>query len=125
LSSFIISLHYKFNARLQTPFWTECRSRVDYSGAAAVVEFYEENGPSGFSRALLDPTDPFGIEGYLVLLLGQKAPTRTRYNASEYERTTWRTHRATIAEVADAGITPEEALPILKSPSGCVSGPGT
>lgn len=111
-----LSLHYKFNARLQTPFWTECRSRVDYSGAAPVVEFYEENGPSGFSRALLDPTDPFGIEGYLVLLVGQKAPTRTRYNASEYERTTWLTHRAAIARVADAGITPEEALPILKSP---------
>jgi tryptophan halogenase len=111
-----LALHYKFNTRITTPFWTQCRRDVDYSGAAGVVEFYEENGPSGFSRALLDPTDPFGIEGYLVLLVGQKAPTRTIYHASEHERAIWQAHVATIRRTAEAGVTPEEAMPQLKSP---------
>lgn len=112
-----LAIHYKFNTRITTPFWTECRQDVNYSGAADVVEFYEQNGPSGFSRALLDPTDPFGIEGYLVLLVGQKAPTRTLYHASQQERALWQAHVAAIRKTADAGVTPEEAMPQLKSPA--------
>ncbi|HEY2588862.1 MAG TPA: tryptophan 7-halogenase [Tepidisphaeraceae bacterium] len=111
-----LSIHYKFNGRLQTPFWRECREKVDYSGAAAVVEFFRENGPSGFSRALLDPTDPFGIEGYLVLLVGQQVPVQSRYVPADSERQIWAGHRAVIRRTADAGVPVAEALPILRSP---------
>lgn len=111
-----LSIHYKFNGRLQTPFWRECRDKVDISGAAGVVEYFQENGPSGFSRALLDPTDPFGIEGYLVLLVGQRVPIRIPYVPSDHERQLWATHRAAIARTADNGVGVAEALPVLQSP---------
>ena len=86
-----LSIHYKFNDRLDTPFWQESREKVDFDGAAQVVEFYRENGPTALLRhPLLDADDPFGTEGYLALLLGQRVPFRQTYSPSAADLTAWR-----------------------------------
>ena len=41
-----LAVHYKFNTRLDTPFWRHCREHVALHGAEPVVDFYRENGPS-------------------------------------------------------------------------------
>ena len=41
-----LAIHYKFNARLDTPFWRAARSDIDLAGAEEFIEFFEENGPS-------------------------------------------------------------------------------
>ena len=41
-----LSVHYRFNRRLDTPFWRECLAKVEIHGARRPVEFYQENGPS-------------------------------------------------------------------------------
>ena len=95
-----LAFHYRFNTRLQTPFWKHCCNETDVSGSAALLEFYEENGPTGLCRHLMrnmsGTGNQFGIEGFLVMLVGNRVPYRGRHAAAEAERQTWNRHRARI-----------------------------
>jgi tryptophan halogenase len=108
-----LSLHYKFNTRLETPFWKAARANVDLAGAEPLVEFYRENGPSTmFRNDLIDPRDQFGVEGYLALLIGQKVPCRG-YQPGQEERAIWQQIRSGWARKASRGIGVAQALTIL------------
>ena len=112
-----LSIHYKFNERLASSFWQECREKVDFSGAAPIVNYYQENGPTTLLRTpLLDPGDPFGTEGYLALLLGQKVPFRQSYVPSDEDQERWQAHRMSIRQMADRAVGVAEAMALLKSP---------
>jgi tryptophan halogenase len=70
-----LACHYRYNTRLDTPFWLHCRHHTPLAGAQGFVEFFQENGVVPESQdLLLDPTNAFGAEGYLALLLGQAVP---------------------------------------------------
>src|SRR5262249_13163976 len=72
-----LGVHYKFNTRLNTPFWRACCENVDIGRAANLFEYYQENGPGIFHRdTLLDPLSQFGLEGYWAMLIGQRVPYR-------------------------------------------------
>ncbi len=75
-----LALHYKANTRLDTPFWKQCRAECDVSGIRAMLEFYEENGPTGLSRHFLERESGnfFGVEGFLVMLVGTRYPYRAQ-----------------------------------------------
>lgn len=112
-----LALHYKLNTMLDTPFWRQCRAETDVSGIGELLEFYEENGPTGFSRHLLKATaNNFGIEGFLVMLVGNKAPYRAKHHATAAERETWNRHRAMFAEQARGGMDVKEALAVVRRP---------
>ena len=126
-----IAVHYKFNARQQTPFWQACREHTDLAGAEPVVEFYQENGPSVlWDRLLLDPIDSFGMEGYFALLLGQNVPYRRSGQPSDAERKAWSAYRQRLSDAAARGVPVNEALRAVHSPGwnwnapGIYSGPG-
>ncbi len=113
-----LSMHYKFNDRLKTPFWNDCTANVNYTGVMPIVEYFKENGPSAlFRNTLLDPADPFGVEGYLAMLVGQKVPYRKTYVMTDQDRTVWNSLRQRIAGIADRAVGIEEALLQLKSPT--------
>jgi tryptophan halogenase len=40
-----LALHYKFNQRLDTPFWKTNRDKVNVSGYANLIQLMKENGP--------------------------------------------------------------------------------
>ena len=40
-----LSVHYKYNTRIDTPFWQAAREQTDLAGAEPVGEYYQENGP--------------------------------------------------------------------------------
>jgi tryptophan halogenase len=108
-----LGVHYKFNTRLETPFWRACRADVDLAGAEPVVDFYRENGPTTiFRNDLLDPKDPFGPEGYLSMLVGQKVPCRA-YEPSERERMIWGQIRRLWGQKASRALPADRALSIL------------
>jgi tryptophan halogenase len=72
-----LAVHYRFNRRLDTPFWRECHEHVDLAGAAELVEHYRENGPTNFwSPTLLDPVEPFKFGGYTTMRVGMRVPYR-------------------------------------------------
>jgi tryptophan 7-halogenase len=73
-----LAIHYRYNTRLDTPFWRHCRESTALHGAEPIVRYYEENGPStAFAGELLTPeTSIFQLEGFYALLLGQRVPHR-------------------------------------------------
>ena len=112
-----IAVHYKFNTRLDTPFWRACRETTDLASAAPLVEFYRENGPSGFWGQLqLEPFDQFGTAGYVALLVGQKVPYRAAYTPTEPERKAWAERCRKHREQAARALTVREALAAIRSP---------
>jgi tryptophan halogenase len=113
-----LGVHYKFNKRLDTPFWRACRADVDIGAARAVVEYYEENGPSTYGRyAVLHPLDMFGMEGYLSLLVGQSVPHRRPYQPSEGEQRVWSEARHALRLRAAGGLSVAESLDVVTRPS--------
>jgi len=48
-----IALHFRYNGKLETPFWQDCRQDADVTGLDEYVEYFKRNGP--LSR---DPSHP-------------------------------------------------------------------
>jgi tryptophan halogenase len=116
-----LSLHYRFNNLLDTPFWQQCREKVDLAGAAPLVEFYQENGPTGLCRHRLRNTlgsgNQFGLDGFLVMLVGNRVPYGCKHCPSEAERKLWNQKRAQFRAQAANGVTADEALTWIRHPA--------
>jgi tryptophan 7-halogenase len=112
-----LGLHYKANFSGQTPFWQHCREDTDLSRITELIQFYEENGPTGFCRYRL-PTNQtdFGIEGYFVMLIGNRWPHRRPHRPAAAEKAIWDRHRADCTRMAQAGLTVKEALAYVHHP---------
>ena len=113
-----LSIHYKFNTRLQTPFWLACQADTNLAGAEPIVEYYQENGPSTIWRdALIDVYDLFNLDGWYAMLVGMQVPHRGRYQPSEAEWQQWRKIQQAIRRKAESAMTCEEALRLVYSPA--------
>lgn len=69
-----LALHFRFNRRLDTPFWRACRDGVDVSAHGELLERFRNGGPLAYQddAARFDYPDPlWGPEGVDTLLLGQ------------------------------------------------------
>ncbi len=112
-----LGLHYKVNRAPDTPFWRHCREDTDLSAIAPLLEFYDENGPTGFCRYRMPRSQSdFGIEGYFVMLVGNQVPYRKRHRATPDELVRWNAHRAEFLAKAKAGIDVKEALYYVRHP---------
>jgi tryptophan halogenase len=112
-----LSIHYKFNGLLDTPFWKQVRAEANVSSVGGLLEFYKENGPTGFCRHRMPQTQSdFGLEGYLVMLVGNQVPYDKRYNIPPAERKIWEQRKAGFVQEASRGIRSEEALAYVKHP---------
>jgi len=73
-----LALHYRFNRRLDTPFWRTCQEEVDVEQHAELLAAFRERGPLSYdpaARNAFDYPDPlWGPEGIDALLLGQGVP---------------------------------------------------
>lgn len=109
-----LALHYKYNTRLETPFWVAARRDVDLAGAETIVEYYRQCGPSSlWSPMVLDPVDLFGMGGYLMALMGQKVPTKLSYPIPQQERTIWEAERERNRGAAASALTVVQAMSLL------------
>lgn len=99
-----LALHYRFNDRLDTEFWRRCRHDIPLHDLEGLVDFYRENGPSAINAARLGTGDPFGLEGYLALLVGLRVPHQRPYAASAAELAQWQVHRDRHRAIARQGI---------------------
>ena len=113
-----LGIHYRFNTRVNTPFWEHCRHDTDLAAASPVVDYYRENGPSALTgSALLRPHDPFGMRGYFALLVGQKVPYQRTYAPSEADQRRWDAAREEHRAAALAAMTVKDALSVIHSPN--------
>ena len=110
-----LAVHYKFNTRLDTPFWHACQADIPLHRAGEIVEFYRENGPSALlTGIILPPSNSFGLEGYLAMLVGQQVPHRKVYQAPPAELRAWSERCGNYARQAQASMSVEECLGKLR-----------
>lgn len=106
-----LGLHYKLNTAMDTPFWKRCQEETDLSGIQELLDFYHDNGPTGFCRhRMATSMSDFGIEGYLVMLVGNQAPHRKPYQAGKAEQKLIKQRKALYRQQARKGIGVQEAL---------------
>jgi tryptophan halogenase len=111
-----LAIHYKFNTRLDTPFWQACRADADLTWAEDLVEYYQENGPSlAWRITILGPYDPFNLEGYLSLLLGQQVPYQKAYELNDEDKAMWQRFRQEVFQKTLASFNTTEALNLIRS----------
>lgn len=112
-----LAVHYKFNTRLDTQFWQACRSDTRLHDAEFLVEFYKENGPSVVAGAqLLHPSNSFGMDGYLAMLIGQGVPHAKPYTPTAQEEKIWRERCNTWALEARRSMDVKQALEAIRRP---------
>lgn len=111
-----LAVHYKFNTRLDSPFWRACHADVSLRGAEPIVDFYRANGPSQLWRLTLeDPLCRFRLDGYYTLLVGQKVPHARLGVATERELAAWQKLRAATHRYAAGAFSVPEALDVVRS----------
>ena len=83
-----------------------------------LLKFYRENGPSCMAHLTIPstPRNMFGLDGYLTMLVGNRAPYEARYQATDAERAAWNQMRATMRSKAGQGVTVAEMLKVIRTP---------
>ena len=119
-----LAIHYRFNTRLDTPFWQHVREHVPLNSAQPMADFYAENGPSLLALNLYPGGIPnFGLDGFLALLVGQKAPTQAHHQVTPQEQQLLAMRRAQIRAKADTGLSTREALDLIRHTGWCWNKP--
>jgi tryptophan halogenase len=112
-----LTIHFCTNTRLDTPYWQRCRADADTSRLTSLLEFYRDNGPTGYARYLLtNPGSLFGVEGYLAMFVGNRVPYRNRHSPTDDEWRLFNNRRAQFRAEAEQGMSVEEALTYVKHP---------
>jgi len=113
-----LTLHFWPNTLLDTPYWLHCRHDADVSRLKGLLEFYEENGPTGYMRYLLGNTgSSFGVEGFLTMFVGNQLPYRNRHVPTDQERQIVNSQRAAYSMQAQNGLDVKEALSYIRHPN--------
>jgi tryptophan halogenase len=109
-----LSLHYRFNTRINTPFWQHCRADTDLANAKPVVDYYQHAGPSpSMAAAFVSRVAVFGANSYLTILTGQQVPTHYTYRPTAAELGIWHNWCRANAAAAQSAATTEQSLAIL------------
>jgi tryptophan halogenase len=111
-----LGLHYKFNDRLQTPFWRACLADTDLCGGMDFVDFYRENGPSTLWRNLMMNSNPFGYEGYLSMMIGFDIPYRKTFHCPPREAQVMDHIYSRFEAAAQTGVSVKEGLWFVRQP---------
>lgn len=112
-----LAMHYRYNDRIDTPFWRAAQNDVPLGRAQAIVDFYREVGPSNlWWETLFDPFDQFKMNGYAAVLVGMKVPYQRSHTPSAAELSRWETKRAATKAAAERALTTEQALALINSP---------
>ncbi len=108
-----LAVHYKFNRRIESPFWEHCREDTELGDAREIVDYYQQVGPSMLANQLVGEHSIFGYEGYLTILMGQRVPTENRPLLSDQERQAWKTYCDGIHQQASQALSMNDAMQIM------------
>ena len=114
-----LAFHYKFNTRLDTPFWKHCREHTSLGNYEELYRVYREVGPNPVLLAHALPARPniYGVEGFLALLVGMQVPYDRIHLPAPGELDLFARHRGGYAAKAKSGVTVRQALDAIRRPS--------
>jgi tryptophan halogenase len=109
-----LSLHYRFNTRLSTPFWVNRQNETNMGNAQPLVDYVQQMGPSpALTAAFVAIGAVFNASGYLAILTGLRMPTRYCYQPTALELTIWQNWCRSNLHQVQSLSTVEQALSIL------------
>ena len=114
-----LAVHYKFNRRFDNPFWRECWEKTDIGAGQELVEYFQENGPSGLWRVPLFQKEEYrsyGMEGYFAMLVGMQVPYHRTYEPDAREREVWSNLQMELKQAAMNAYSVKEALEHVRNP---------
>jgi tryptophan halogenase len=111
-----LAVHYRFNTRIDTPFWEAARAETALHDAQPIVDYYRENGPSALAKSMLfTQNNPYGLEGYLAMFVGQRVPHEKRHEPSAKEQKLWRDHLRAMQTTAKRAFDSTQALAAIRA----------
>ncbi len=117
-----LAMHYKFQGRLNTPFWAACRDETDISGIQDLVDIYTNRGlltelgkneQFVLMEFIKDPL--FSLRGIDQVLLGMGISPGIGISYSENDYKKWETHERLLEKELVNAIPQREALEILNA----------
>ncbi|MEH2124096.1 tryptophan 7-halogenase [Nostoc sp.] len=109
-----LSIHFKFNHRVESEFWQHCWHQTDIGDAEAIVDFFQHNGPSSLGQILLRPNSVFGYNGYLNLLMGQRVATKYQSHNDTLDLDRWRQIQNYFTKQCANALSIHEAIQVVK-----------
>jgi tryptophan 7-halogenase len=111
-----LSVHYKFNGRLETPFWRAARAEVDIGELQGAVDRFRATGPWVEEQGRrFGPDDPtFGHSGLMMMLLGQGV-SGAPYLPPPSAAAAWGPRVAAQQALAARALSQAEALAFLRA----------
>src|SRR5262249_51554006 len=111
-----LALHYKFNRRGDTPFWTHCRNDTPLGTMQPLVDFYQRVGPSEGCVDFIPGQSMFRYNGYMMILIGLRVPTDYRNDFAPQELADWQSYRSQVAAEIAPALTSRDALKLVHDP---------
>jgi len=110
-----LAAHYRFNRRLDTPFWEHCRTTANVSGIEPLIELYRERAPIGSTAHRFKELDlsTFGVYRYDLLFMGMGLDAT--YAQPLDDEATWRRTMAAVERVAARALSHGSALEVLRN----------
>ena len=108
-----LTLHFKFNHKVATPFWQHCHEKTHLGNIQPLVDLYQDSGICRALQTLIPPASIFEADGYLTLLCGQNLPVKYLPRLSDADRLDWQTYRQRIHRELQHSMTPNQGLDVL------------
>lgn len=119
-----LALHYRFNRRIDSPFWQACLHDVPLGRTQPWVDYYRAVGPDFSAIGVELNRDFFDVEGYLALLVGQQVPYRRRVEFSLRDRQQWRNLQSRLSDAVLSAMSMPEYLAAVRGDAGLGPLPG-
>ncbi len=109
-----LTLHFKFNDKLNSPFWEHCRQETNLGKIQELVDLYQDSGACHAIQTLTPPASIFEVDGYLTLLKGQNLPVKHLSVLSDSDRADWQSYRQRIRQELQGSVEPRTGLEIIE-----------
>ncbi len=113
-----LAVHYKFNRRIDSPFWADVRENVDVSGLDEALALFKAYGPlSLMPRAIRSHLQEiagvyfYGLHGLDCILLGQKVPFP---RLDREPPAAWKARRQKAVDLSRRALPQHEALKAVR-----------
>ncbi len=106
-----LALHFRFNRRLDSPFWRHCRQHVEIGDAATALALFRESAPLSYRPHLLSFDSLWGDFGRDILLLGQGVEGHLL--APRMSRAEWRRRLGEARQLTERALPLPAALALL------------
>lgn len=114
-----LAIHFKYNKKIDSSFWTRCQNETDVSGIQELLDIYAQTGP----LTAVEENDPelmrpflydriFGAHGFDYLLMGQHVPFGNQYIVKP-EESGYPKKKAHWEKIASEALSNKESLEML------------